>query len=236
MEWLLTPAFEVFGGTVSRLELLGALTGLGSVWWAAREKVWTWPIGIVNSLLFLLLFLDAGLYATASLQVAFIALGVYGWFQWHRGGPDDDDLPVRRTRRGEWLALGLVALVAQAAWTTWLVVSTDSTVAFWDSAVLVLSLVATYGQARKLLESWWIWILVDTISVPLFLSQGLVATALLYLGFEVICIVGLRDWQRSLRARNARLDLAAAGTGPSSSALADDRTGPPPSPAPIERP
>ena len=233
MEWLLAPAFEVFGGTVSRLELLGALTGLASVWWAAREKVWTWPIGIVNSVLFLLLFLDAGLYATASLQVAFIALGVYGWFQWSRGGPAGDELPVRRTRAREWLALGAVAVAAQVAWTTWLVVSTDSTVAFWDSAVLVFSLVATYGQARKLLESWWIWIVVDTISVPLFLSQGLVATALLYLGFEMICIVGLRDWQRSLRARNAALDLTAAGAAGADAATGADRR---PGPEPVEHP
>lgn len=209
MEWLLAPGVEVFGSTVSRLELLGAVTGLGSVWWAAREKVWTWPIGIANSGLFLLLFLDAALYATAALQVAFIALGLYGWFQWSRGGPDDE-LPVRRTTALEWLAIGLVALGGQVAWTTWLVVSTDSTVAFWDSAVLVLSLVATYGQARKLLESWWIWIVVDTISVPLFLGQGLIATALLYVVFGLICIVGLRDWQRSLRVRTAALDLAAA--------------------------
>jgi nicotinamide mononucleotide transporter len=203
VEWLQTPGVELFGSSVSRLELLGALTGLASVWWAARERVWTWPVGIVNSALFLLLFVDAKLYATAALQVAFIVLGVYGWCQWSRGGPAGAELPVRRTRRWEWAALAVVAVAAQAAWTTWLVLSTDSTVPFWDAAVLVLSLVATYGQARKLLESWWIWLVVDAISVPLFLGQQLYATALLYGVFEVLCVVGLRDWQRSLRAQEA---------------------------------
>src|SRR5690606_32852987 len=114
------------------------LTGLAAVWSAARERVWTWPVGIVNSTLFLLLFLDAGLYATAALQVAFIGLGVYGWFTWRRGGSAADELPVRRTRRTEWIGLAVATVVGQAAWTTWLVLSTDSAVAFWDSAILVL--------------------------------------------------------------------------------------------------
>ena len=202
MEWLRSAAITVGTSSVSWLELFGAVTGLASVWWAARERVWTWPVGILNSALFLLLFLDAGLYATAALQVAFILLGMYGWREWLRGGPADDELPVRRTRRNEWIGLVVVAVAGQAAWTTWLVVSTDSSVAFWDAAVLVLSLVATFGQARKLIESWWVWIAVDTISIPLFLSQELYLTAVLYLVFECLCLVGLRDWRRSMRLRD----------------------------------
>jgi nicotinamide mononucleotide transporter len=201
MEWLRSPALTMWSSSVSWLELFGAVTGLASVWWAARERVWTWPIGILNSALFLLLFLDARLYATAALQLAFIGLGIYGWREWVVGGPAHDALPVRRTSRNEWIVLAVVAVAAQAGWTTWLVVSTDSTVAFWDAAVLVLSLVATFGQARKLIESWWIWIAVDTISIPLFLSQGLALTAVLYLVFEALCLVGLRDWRRSMRLR-----------------------------------
>jgi nicotinamide mononucleotide transporter len=237
VEWLRSTAITVASSSVTWLEVLGAVTGLASVWWAARERVWTWPVGIVNSVLFLLLFLDAGLYATAALQVAFIVLGAYGWREWRRGGTTDDALPVRRTRRNEWIGLALATVVAQAAWTTWLVVSTDSSVAFWDSAVLVLSLAATFGQARKLIESWWVWIAVDTISIPLFLSQGLHLTAALYVVFEVLCLVGMRDWRRSMRLRDQALaawrepsdvttdpaaaDQPAAGrrsTGPSDSA------------------
>ena len=226
MEWLRSSAITVAGSSVTWLEVFGAVTGLASVWWAARERVWTWPVGILNSALFLLLFLDAGLYATAALQVAFIVLGLYGWRTWRRGAPSDDALPVRRTRRDEWLGLVIATVAGQAAWTTWLVVSTDSSVAFWDSAVLVLSLVATFGQARKLIESWWVWVVVDTISIPLFLSQGLYLTAGLYLVFEALCIVGMRDWRRSMRLRDealaVRRDPTAAphdptiGAGPAS--------------------
>jgi nicotinamide mononucleotide transporter len=209
MEWLRSTALAFGGSSVTWLEVLGAVTGLASVWWAARERVWTWPVGIANSGLFLLLFLDAGLYATAALQVAFIVLGAYGWWAWLRGGPASDALPVRRTRRREWIGLALATVIGQTAWTWWLVISTDSSVAFWDASVLVLSLVATFGQARKLIESWWVWIAVDTISIPLFLSQELYLTAGLYLVFEVLCIIGLRDWRRSMR----RHDEAQAARG-----------------------
>jgi nicotinamide mononucleotide transporter len=210
VEWLRSTAITLGGSSVTWLELLGAITGLASVWWAARERVGTWPVGILNSVLFLVLFLDAKLYATAALQLAFIGLGIYGWREWVVGGPAHDTLPVRRTGRSEWIGLAIATVVAQAGWTTWLVVSTDSTVAFWDSAVLVLSLVATFGQARKLIESWWIWIVVDAISVPLFLGQGLALTAGLYVVFGGLCVVGLVDWTRSMRLHAG--EAAAAST------------------------
>jgi nicotinamide mononucleotide transporter len=68
----------------------------------------------------------------------------------------------------------------------------------WDASVLTLSLAATYGQARKLLESWWIWIAVDVLSIPLYLVRGLYPTAALYAVFLALCVVGLRSWMREL--------------------------------------
>ncbi|MEZ5177483.1 MAG: nicotinamide riboside transporter PnuC [Acidimicrobiales bacterium] len=197
--WLDSTAVQVWGVDVSWAEVLGDLTGLAAVWWAARERVWTWPIGNLNSALFLVLFLDAKLYANAFLQVVFIVLGFYGWWTWvRRHGPDLTLAVVRRTTRNEWLGLAAVGLPGLAAWTAWLMLRTDSPAPFWDSLTLVLSVLATYGQARKLLESWWIWITVDVVSVPLYLSRGLYPTAALYVVFGGLCVIGLRDWTRAL--------------------------------------
>ena len=199
VDWLTSTAIHVLGYDISWAEVLGDVTGAFSVWWAARERVGTWPIGILNSALFLVLFLDAKLYADSILQVAFIVLGVYGWWRWLAGSPTGvGELEVRRTAPREWLVLGLVTVAAQAAWTAWLAWHTDSPAPFWDAALLVLSLVATYGQAKKLVESWWIWILVDVISVPLYLSRDLAPTAILFAAFGLMCVVGLRDWTRAL--------------------------------------
>jgi nicotinamide mononucleotide transporter len=73
-------------------------------------------------------------------------------------------------------------------------------VPLWDAAVLCLSLAATYGQARKLLESWWTWIAVDVLSVPLYVVRGLYPTAALYAVFLALCVCGLRAWSRELAA------------------------------------
>lgn len=210
IDWLNSTAVHLWGVDVSWAEVLGDLTGLASVWWAAREKVWTWPVGNLNSALFLVLFLDAKLYASSVLQLVFIALGFFGWWEWvRRHGPDRRPLVVSRATPLQWVGIGVAGSAVLVSWTWWLAAHTDSPQPFWDSAILAVSLVATYGQARKLLESWWLWILVDVISVPLYLSRGLVPTAAVYAIFGALCVMGLREWRAELRSTTT-LDPAQA--------------------------
>ena len=105
---------------------------------------------------------------------------------------------MRRTTGREWAWIALATLVAQAAVTLLLAHHTDSPAPLWDASVLTLSLAATDGQTQKMIESWWLWIAVDVISVPLYVSRHLYPTALLYVVFGVICVNGLRSWRRAL--------------------------------------
>ena len=148
------------GWTLSWTEVLGFATGAVCVWLVARQHIANWPVGIANNVFFIVLFVQAGLYADAGLQIVFIALAAYGWWTWsHGGGPGTADaLPVRRTSRTEWLWLTAAGAVTTAALTLLLARATDSTVPFWDALTTALSLAATYGQCRKRLESWWLWI------------------------------------------------------------------------------
>jgi len=187
-----------WGAATSWAELFGFISGAACVWLVARQNIWSWPIGLVNNALFLVLFIAAKLYADAALQVVFGVLAVYGWFRWLSGSASDGPMRIRRTSAREWATLGVCGVAGVATATYWLSSSTDSPVPFWDSAVLVLSLMATYGQANKLLESWWLWIAVDVISVPLYVNRSLYLTAILYAGFLILCLVGLRDWSRDL--------------------------------------
>ncbi len=185
------------------VEWIGAGAGLACVWLLARASIWNWPVSILNTVLYFAVFLRAGLYAESALQVVFTALGVYGWWSWRYGGAAGSELPIRRAApREAWIAAGL-ALAGVALSALVLVSATDSTVPVWDSSVLVLSLVATFAQARKVLESWWVWILVDLISVPLYLTRELYPTALLYTLYLALCVVGLRRWIALLRAQTA---------------------------------
>ncbi|OKJ50602.1 nicotinamide riboside transporter PnuC [Streptomyces sp. CB02261] len=204
LEPLQQPLFTVLDTPVSWAEVLGFGSGALCVWLVARQHLANWPIGIANNLFFVLLFTQAGLYADAGLQIVFITLAVYGWWTWtHGGGPGSDALPVRRTTRTEWTWLITAGVVGTLALTLLLDRATDSTVPFWDALTTALSLMATYGQCRKRLESWWLWIAADVIYVPLYAHKELYLTSLLYVGFMTLCVLGLRGWTKDLDARRA---------------------------------
>ncbi|MFD0271336.1 nicotinamide riboside transporter PnuC [Streptomyces sp. NPDC127106] len=185
---------------MSWTEVLGFATGALCVWLVARQHLANWPVGIANNVFFIVLFTRAGLYADAGLQIVFIALAAYGWWSWtHGGGPGTTGaLPVRRTTRTEWAVLAAAGAVGVLALTLLLDWATDSTVPFWDALTTGLSLMATYGQCRKLVESWWLWIAADLVYVPLYAYKGLYLTAALYVGFLALCVAGLIGWRRTL--------------------------------------
>jgi len=197
-DWLLTPAVEVAGAATTRLEIIAFVSGAWCVWLVARQKVLNWPIGIINAVAFLFLFKTAGLFADAALQVVYIALGLYGWWEWIYGGPNRNDLPVTRTSRRQWIVLATVSATATIGLGWALATFTSSTVPMPDSVTTVLSLAATWGQCLKKVESWWLWITADLIYIPLYAYKGLWLTAALYIVFLTLCIIGLRAWRRDL--------------------------------------
>ena len=99
----------------------------------------------------------------------------------------------------EWLVLAAAAIATTAVLTLLMRNLTDSPAPLADTSILVQSLCATWGQVKKRLESWWIWIGVDMISVPLYCSRQLYPTAILYFVFGCLCVVGLRAWTKSMR-------------------------------------
>ncbi|MFE1344740.1 nicotinamide riboside transporter PnuC [Streptomyces sp. NPDC058757] len=211
LEPLQRPLFTLLDTPISWTEVLGFGSGALCVRLVARQHLANWPVGIANNLFFVLLFTQAGLYADAGLQIVFIALAAYGWWTWtHGGGPGSAGaLPVRRTTRTEWTWLLAAGAVGTLALTLLLDRATDSTVPFWDALTTGLSLMATYGQCRKRLESWWLWIAADVVYVPLYAHKGLYLTSLLYVGFMALCVAGLRGWSRDLAAARRPLEATA---------------------------
>jgi nicotinamide mononucleotide transporter len=200
LAWLDSPAFSMLNVPVSWAELLGDVTGALCVWLLARQNLLTWPLGLLNNVFWGLLFFRSKLYADSVLQSLFFAFGVYGWWRWTRPRPVSGGQQIRRTSSGEWWAFGASAAVATMAAALLLRRFTDSPAPLADASILTLSLVATYGQAHRLLESWIVWIVVDVISVPLYISRGLYPTAGLYVIFGVLCVMGLAEWSRAARA------------------------------------
>ena len=185
------------------VEVLGFVTGAACVVLAWQRSMWTFPVGLVNTALFLWLFADAGLYADAGLQVVFMVLSVTGWVAWFRARRDEhdqhlsrDEAFVVRTPRAAVPVLLLAAVLGTVLLAWLLTQHTDSTAQVPDAATTTLSLVAQYMLNRRWLESWLVWITVDVAYVFLYLSRDLVITAVLYAGFIGVCAAAWLSWRR----------------------------------------
>jgi len=197
IEALTHPSFTWLGMPLSMGDLLGFITGIVCVWLAARGNIWNFPVGIANSAILGVVFLDQRLFADAALQVAFIALGVRGLQQWRSDGHAREASPVLRAGPRElgWLALA-GAVLTLLLWLAlgWL----KGSAPIVDALVTSLSLCAQWLLNRRMLETWLVWIGVDVISIPLYWSRQLPLIAALYVVFLVLCVQGHRRWQRQL--------------------------------------
>ncbi len=211
IDWLNATAFTLLNNPVSNVEVIGFVTGALCVWGVARQKIWNWGVGILNNIAFVILFLGAGLYGETLLQLVFAVIAIYGWVKWSRGASGTkgaNDLPIRKATRAEAIG-GVAAVVLGTAAVAWLLhLGTDSVVPIPDAFVLAASLVATYAQAKKIFEHWYVWIVIDLVSIPLYFSRGLALTAILYIGFLALCLYGLVGWNRLRTSTTTELEPA----------------------------
>lgn len=187
---------------MNEVEIVGALTGLVAVGLTVRQSAWSWPIGLVNCVAYVVVFYEAKFYSDVVLQGYFFATGLLGWWRWARptsdAGAPLDRLPVVRASAGDLgLAAGIVALVV-GVWGHALATNTDATFPYVDAATMAASLVAQWWMTRKVLESWVIWIVADVVMTTMYATKDLYLTAGLYAVFTGLAIAGLRSWARDL--------------------------------------
>jgi len=168
---------------------------LVSVWLAARNHVATWPVGILGCVLFALLFFQNQLYADATLQVFFVVTSLLGWRHWFLHPRIGEDR-VQRSRGWVLLICAAAALLVALMYGALLHRFTNAYAPWADSAVLSLSVVAQLLLMRRRVETWWFWLAVNTLAVPLFASRGLHLTALVYALFWFNAWYGWWNWRR----------------------------------------
>ncbi len=206
---MLETAFNLLGTPVTWLELLAFVLALANIACNVFEIHWGWPLSMVASALYAWLFYVSKLYGEAGVNIFFSVVSLWGWWQWLRGRRADSDAPlqiVRLTRRG-WLQCLAGYAAAWLACALLLRFVTDSTVPWADGFVTAGSIVGTLLLARKYIENWPLWLLVNAASVALFAYKGLTLTVLLYVIFFLLAIWGWLGW----RNRMAALPGSAAG-------------------------
>ena len=200
-------------------ETVGVVLGLAVVLCLVFERLWAWPLGALFVIITLPQLWQAQLYANFALHlVGFLPLNLYGWYHWLFGGEQRDDLPIRRAGPVVLAVLGVLCAACGLAlgWSMasrealdWVeagaaglgldIVMADAAFPYWDNGILVMSLAAMWLTARKMIESWLLWLAVDIVSVPLYFAQDLPWYALLYGVYVPMAVWGYAKWRRALR-------------------------------------
>lgn len=194
---LLAQAFTLWGSPTTWLEVAGFLLAIWMVLCNMRVNPLGWPLAIVSSLLYALLFAHSRLYGEAGLQLFFVAVAGWGWWQWLRGrGGDGHALTVHRLDPRWQLIVACVTLAAWPLLALGLAHFTDSDVPYLDALPTVASITGQFLLGRKLIENWAVWLAVNLVSVALFAVKGLWLTVLLYAVFAALSVAGWRAWAR----------------------------------------
>lgn len=181
---------------MTQIEWLAAALVLINVALVALRSVWNYPFALVAVSLYAVVFYDARLYSDMVLQCFFFALNLYGWASWMRAR-DDSGVPVGwmdTTSRQGWAAATIVAWIA---WSFAMDRYTNAVAPWIDGAIAMLSITAQWLLARRRVESWYLWILVDLIAIPLFAWRGLYPTSAVYVVLLGLSIDGLIQWRRA---------------------------------------
>lgn len=194
---MLKTALEFAGVSISWLEIAAFVTALAGVALTALERTAGWLLSVVSSALYAWLFFDARLYGDSALQLYFIAISVWGWQLWRRGtGPSQTAPAIHRLDTRKRWQLIVVLLAAWLAVGLLLAHFTDTDVPWFDAAPTVGSILAQALLARKALEAWHLWIVVNAIAVALFAWKSLWLTAILYSLLLALAVAGLLRWRR----------------------------------------
>jgi nicotinamide mononucleotide transporter len=182
-------------------EPIGTILGFVIVLCLIRQNLWAWPLGIVYVAVSVSVLLEAKLYANLALHVAaFLPMNIYGWYYWVFGRAEDEE-EVRVTRSSWTLLIVLTAIcvVSTAVLGTVFALNTDAALPYWDNTLFACSIATMWLTARKKIENWIAWFLIDVVSVGVYWTQGLHLYSFLYFIYLGMAVAGWMAWQKAMR-------------------------------------
>ena len=181
------------------IESLAVGTGLASVWFSVKEKIWVYPVGLVSVGIYVYLSFVYGIYADMGINIYYVIMSMYGWYRWLQPSVGSTVKEITRSSK-KVLIISLSLLFF-----SWLILFillqrfTDSDIPLWDSLTTSLAIVGMWLMAEKKVEHWLFWIATDLLSIPLYYYKGLVLTSGQFLVFTVLAVMGWLQWNRSIK-------------------------------------
>jgi nicotinamide mononucleotide transporter len=181
------------------IEVTGTILSLIYLYLSVKQKIGLWIFGFLCSAMYVVVFFQSKFYADMSLQFYYLGVSIYGWINWKRAlSSTGKELPITRTSTKQALYLALAAGLIFAGYLFVLLNFTDSPLPKSDSFTTALSIVATWMLARKMLENWLLWIVVDAVSCGLYVYKELYPTAILFAIYTVMAVIGYWQWKKAM--------------------------------------
>lgn len=205
--FLFLRAFQdcLFMSTDLIIEIIGAVIGLVYLYLEYKADVWLWPVGILMSLFYVVIFFHGKFYADAAIYLYYIGANTYGLFQWTRsrqkattGNDHPVERPITHVPTKRILPLAAVTLVLWMILYLILKTVTDSPIPLGDAFTTSVSIVAMWMLAQKYIEQWWLWIVVNIVSTVLYFWKGLYPTGVLFTVYVIVAILGYFRWKKEM--------------------------------------
>jgi len=189
------------------IEILGAISGLLYLYFAIRQKIWLWPLGLITSALYVYVFYGERLYADMGMNIYYVVISIYGWYYWLHGSGSQETNTLRISTLTQKLVVILliitaciyVVLVYMLKKLPELLNVEVSELLYWDAFTTAACIVATWMLARKIIQHWLIWIVVDAVSLGLYVYKGMYPTVVLFLVYTLMAFKGYIEWKKDLQ-------------------------------------
>ena len=171
---------------------------------AARENIWCWGAAFVSTAIYIYVFFDVNLFLESALQIYYLAMAVYGWYQWRQPTDQSATLPISTWSLKKHVVV--IAVTGAVVVTSGYLLHKNTTAAlpYVDAFTTWYAVVTTYMVTRKILENWGYWFVIDSVSVYLYYSRGLYLTALLFIAYLVIIVFGYLKWKKEYDQANVQ--------------------------------
>lgn len=202
--------FRIWDYPVSHIEFFGTVFGIAGVWLAAKSKVLTWPVGLINIILFFMIYYQVQLYSDMFLQIYFFGVGVYGWIFWNK--EIEKKIPIHSLNTTQNIKIGVYVFILSII-CGWLISNVhiwfpnifekEAAFPYLDTLVAIASIFANTMLARRVIQNWPIWIAVDLLCIGLYISKEIYFVAFEFFIFTILASFGWYDWNKKMKLQTS---------------------------------
>jgi nicotinamide mononucleotide transporter len=185
--------------TLNYLEVIGSILGIVYVILATKQNIWCWYAGIINVTIYIFVFIDARLYGDMALQIFYLVMSFYGWYEWKFSKTvKSKKLGISNINRKLFLLVFVITVILSIGF-GYLLTFTNTDVPHWDGVTTALGLIGTWMTARKYLENWLVWIVANILCVGIYFYKGLYPTVGFYTIITILAVIGYFKWKKELQ-------------------------------------